>query len=190
MYQYIQLEFSGSVGRLTLDRPEKRNALRRSFIEEIRQGLAELTSNSELRVLVLAATGSVFCAGMDLGEMQERAGSADGAAEWYRDSEIYCDLLVDLYSLDIPVMAAVSGPALAGGMGMILACDIVVASDNAFFMLPEPARGITAAMVTPLLIHRIGAGAASCMLLSGERISATTALRFNLCYDVVSAPDL
>ncbi len=190
MYEYIQLQISDGVGRLTLNRPEKRNALKRAFIEEIRRGLAELTSHPGLRVLVLAAEGTVFCAGMDLGEMQERANSPDGATEWQRDSEIYCDLLSDLYSLQVPVIASVSGPALAGGMGMILACDILVASDNAFFMLPEPARGITAAMVTPLLIHRIGAGPASFLLLSGERISASTARDFNLCHDVVAKQEL
>ena len=68
---------------------------------------------------------------------------------------------------------------------MILACDLMVASDNAFFMLPEPMRGITAAMVTPFLIHRIGAGPASYMLLSGERVPAEKALGLNLCHEVV-----
>ena len=73
---------------------------------------------------------------------------------------------------------------------MVLACDILIASENAFFMLPEPMRGITAAMVTPFLIHRIGAGPATYMLLSGERVSATRAMNFGLCHDVVPADQL
>lgn len=185
MYQYIQTDFSDGVGRLTLNRPEKRNALKRDFIEEIQRGIQELKGKPELRVFVLAAQGSVFCAGMDLGEMQQRAQSEDGKAQWQRDSEVYCDVLVELYSMPVPTIAAVSGPVLAGGMGMILACDLMIASDNAFFMLPEPMRGITAAMVTPFLIHRIGAGSATYMLLSGERVPAQKAIGLNLCHDVV-----
>ena len=189
MYQYIRTEFSDGVGRLTLNRPEKRNALKRDFIEEIKQGIHELSQDEALRVFVLQAEGSVFCAGMDLGEMQERAQSADGKAEWQRDSEVYCDVLVDLYSLKVPTIAAVSGPALAGGMGMILACDLMIASDNTFFMLPEPMRGITAAMVTPFLVHRMGAGPATYLLLSGKRLTAEKAGQLSLCHEVVAAEE-
>ena len=189
MYQYIELSFADGVGRLTLNRPDKRNALKRDFIGEIKAGIESLKNNPDLRVFVLAANGSVFCAGMDLGEMQERAQSEDGKAEWQKDSEVYCEVLLELVSLEVPTIAAVSGPTLAGGMGMVLACDILVASENAFFMLPEPMRGITAAMVTPLLIHRIGPGPASYLLLSGERLQATDAKIMNLCHDVVSGDE-
>lgn len=189
MYQYIQLDFSSGVGRLTLNRPDKRNALKREFIAEIQAGIHELKSQPDLRVLVLAGNGSVFCAGMDLGEMQQRAQSASGKAEWQTDSEVYGDLLVELFNLDVPTIAAAAGPVLAGGLGLVLACDILLASENAFFLLPEPLRGITAAMVTPLLIHRVGPGPAAYMLLSGERISASAARQFNLCHDVVAAVD-
>ena len=186
MYEYIEVDFADGVGRLTLNRPDKRNALKRDFITEIHAGIEQLKGHgSDLRCFVLAAHGSVFCAGMDLGEMQARAGADDGAAQLQKDSEVYCDVLTQIVQLDVPTVAAVSGPALAGGMGMILACDILIASENAFFMLPEPMRGITAAMVTPLLIHRIGAGPASYMLLSGERVPAAAAGQMNLCHDVV-----
>ena len=87
----------------------------------------------------------------------------------------------------MPTVAVVQGPALAGGMGMVLACDIVIASENVYFMLPEPRRGITASMVTPMLIHRIGSGPASFLLLSGERVSAAQAATFGMCHDVVSS---
>ena len=187
MYEYIQSEFKDGVGRITLNRPDKRNALKRDFIGEIHTALNKLRSRTDLRVLILAAHGSVFCAGMDLGEMQERATSENGKEEWQKDSEVYSELLQEIYALEVPTIAAVSGPALAGGMGMVLACDLLIASDNAFFMLPEPMRGITAAMVTPLLIHRIGAGPASFMLLSGERLAAEKGLQFGLCHDVVPA---
>ena len=187
MYEYIEVDFVDGVGRLTLNRPAKRNALKRDFIVEIQAGIDQLKRHgNELRVFVLAANGSVFCAGMDLGEMQQRATAEDGPEEWNKDSEIYCDVLKSIFQWDVPTIAAVSGPALAGGVGLVLSCDLMVASDNVFFMLPEPMRGITAAMVTPLLIHRVGAGPATYMLLSGERVSAVDARNINLCHDVAA----
>ena len=175
---------------ITLNRPDKRNALKRQFIEEIHQGVTELAADESLRVLVLQAEGKVFCAGMDLGEMQQRAESENGKAEWQRDSEVYGDLLIKLLELEVPTIAVLQGPVLAGGVGMVLATDMVVASDQMFFMLPEPMRGIVASMVTPLLIHRVGPGPASYMLLSGERVAAPDALRLGLCHAVVPPDQL
>ena len=145
MGQFVNVSLDGGVGRLTLNRPDKRNALKREFIEEINAGIDQLAGDVSLRVFVIAAEGSVFCAGMDLGQMQERAESVDGLKQWQRDSEIYCDVLAKIYSMDVPTVAIVQGPALAGGVGIVLACDLVIASEKAFFMLPEPIRGITAA---------------------------------------------
>ena len=127
---------------------------------------------------------------MDLGQMQERAASKDATAEYQLDSQVYCDLLVAIYELSIPTIAAVQGPALAGGMGLVCACDIVIATESAFFMLPEPMRGITASMVTPLLVHRTGPGPATYMLLSNEKVSAIDARRMGLCHDVVPVNEM
>jgi methylglutaconyl-CoA hydratase len=135
-----------------------------------------------VRVIVLAAKGPVFCAGMDLGEMQTRAGGPDPRAEWQRDSEVYGEALTRLYGMGVPTVAVVQGPAVAGGVGLVAACDLVVASTEASFALPEPQRGITAAMVTPLLIQRVGPGAAARLLLSGERWSAEDAHRAGFCH--------
>ena len=76
--------------------------------------------------------------------MQSRAESENGAEEWQRDSEVYAELLETLFTLPLPTITRLQGPVLAGGVGMVLATDLVVASDSAFFMLPEPMRGITA----------------------------------------------
>ena len=190
MSQFIRTSMENGVGTLTLNRPEKRNALRRDFINEINAALDQFQADESLRVFVLAAEGSVFCAGMDLGEMQERAQSEQGKQEWQRDSEVYAEVLTKIFSFEVPTVAVVQGAALAGGMGMVLACDIVVASENVFFMLPEPRRGIVASMVTPMLIHRIGSGPAGFLLLSGERVSAASAQTFGMCHDVVPSEDL
>ncbi len=190
MPEYITTEIVNGIGRITLNRPDKRNALKRDFIDELNVAVARMKSQREFRALILNADGKVFCAGMDLGEMQQRAESTDGKQEWLRDSEVYCTLLSELVSLPVPTIAVLAGPALAGGVGMVLACDVVIAADNSFLMLPEPMRGITAAMVTPLLVHRVGAGPAGFMLLSGERVPADAALRMGIFHDVVAADEL
>lgn len=188
METFVASSIKSGVGQITLSRPEKRNALTREFIEQLSVAVEELSGDPSLRVLILRAQGSVFCAGMDLGEMQKRAQSEAGTEEWQTDSKVYAKLLLSLYRLAVPTIAVMQGPALAGGVGLILTCDFVVASDNAFVMLPEPARGITAAIVAPFLIHRIGAGAATQLLLSGDRMSADRALELGLAY-VVAKPD-
>ncbi|MEZ6095334.1 MAG: enoyl-CoA hydratase-related protein [Pirellulaceae bacterium] len=190
METLVKFEVDGAVARVTLSRPEKRNALKRETLESLAEALTSVENNNEIRVLILASEGGVFCAGMDLGEMQERASSPNSALEWQRDSEVYCDVLERLYGLRVPTVAVVSGPALAGGVGLVLACDMVLAVDDAFFALPEPMRGITAAMVTPLLVHRVGAGAATALLLSGERWSTERAYQLGLCHDVVARESL
>ncbi len=190
MSEFTNLNIAAGVARLTLDRPDKRNALRREIIQSLLDSVRQVASDPLARVLVLAARGEVFCAGMDLGQMQERTTSSNAAQEYQLDAQVYCDLLTAIYELPIPTIAAVQGPALAGGMGLVCACDIIIAADSAYFMLPEPMRGITASMVTPLLVHRTGAGPATFMLLSNEKVGAAEARQMGLCHDVVQASEL
>lgn len=190
MSEFTHLKIDAGIARLTLDRPEKRNALRREIIQALLDSVRRVAGDSSVRVLVLAANGEVFCAGMDLGQMQERAASSNATREYQLDSQVYCDLLTEIYELPVPTIAAVQGAVLAGGMGLVCACDIVIASEAAYFMLPEPMRGITASMVTPLLIHRIGPGPATWMLLSNEKVGAMGAHRIGLCHDVVAGREL
>ena len=93
MPEFIELSCENGIGKITLAREDKRNALKREFIEELNNGIDQLAQNDALRVLELSAKGSVFCAGMDLGQMKARAESPDGAAELQKDSEVYCELL-------------------------------------------------------------------------------------------------
>jgi methylglutaconyl-CoA hydratase len=186
MGQFTTLVIDGEVARLTLARAEKRNALKRETLQEIVAAVGEVRSRRDIRALVLSGDGVAFCAGMDLEEMQQRATASDCNDQWRLDSQVYCDALQSIFSLPFPTIAAVNGAAVAGGVGLVLACDLVIVADSAFFMLPEPMRGITAAMVTPLLIHRVGPGAAGRLLLSGERWSAAQALQSGLAHDVVA----
>jgi methylglutaconyl-CoA hydratase len=190
MNVFTHLDCRTPVAWLTLNRPDKRNALKRATLEEIATHVRAIAANESLRCVVLQSTGDVFCAGMDLGEMQERASSPDCHREWQRDSEIYRDVLLSLCELPVPVIAKLQGPALAGGVGLVVACDLVVATDSAYLMLPEPRRGITAAMVTPLLIQRVGMGPAGALLLSGERWNALRCQTLGLFHDVVPPAEL
>ncbi|MDG1873574.1 MAG: enoyl-CoA hydratase/isomerase family protein [Mariniblastus sp.] len=190
MEKFVKTEVRSGVGRITLCRAEKRNALKRDFIDQLNAAVEAFSIDDSLRVVVIQAEGTVFCAGMDLSEMQERAQSDSGKQEWQKDSEVYAKLLSGIYHLKVPTIAVLQGPVLAGGVGMVLACDFIVANADSFIMLPEPARGITAAMVTPLLVERVGIGAATHLLLSGERLAAADASRSGLIYDVVKSADL
>jgi len=182
METFVKTNIESGVARITLSRPEKRNALKREFIEQLIAAVESIANDQAVRVLILQAEGTVFCAGMDLGEMQKRAESDSGKEEWQQDSVVYANLLTAIYNLEIPTIAMLQGPVLAGGVGMVLACDFIVAVEAATIMLPEPMRGITAAMVTPFLIERIGVGPASHLLLSCERLSMTRARNLGLIY--------
>lgn len=185
----IRFETEDATARIVLNRPQKRNALTRQLLMELLDAVKRIEADTSARVLLLEAEGPVFCAGMDLGEMQARAGQPNAAAQWQEDTRIYRDVIERLFRLPIPTVAVVQGPVLAGGVGLVLACDVVLAAAAAFFSLPEPQRGITAAVVTPLLNYRIGPGAAGYVLLSGRRVSADDALRIGLCHEVVPAEE-
>ncbi len=185
----VRVTIDHSVATLTIDRVDKRNALTRQMITSLTAAVHQATA-SDVRALVLRAEGPVFCAGMDLGEMQQRAAVDEAPDEWLVDSQVYCDLLLALVEAPFPTIAAVSGPVLAGGVGLVVACDLVAASRDCFFALPEPQRGITAAMVTPLLTYRVGAGHATELLLTADRISADTTLGWGLCQTVVDREQL
>lgn len=183
------VEVEASVARITLDREQRRNALTRAMLVGLTQQISSLAGRSDVRLIEIAAKGAVFCAGMDLGEMKDRA-QQSGPEDWLQDSRVYRDLLVAVVEAPQPVMAVLQGPVLAGGVGIVLACDLVIASESAFFSLPEPQRGITAAMVTPLLLRKVGVGHAGHLLLSGRRIEVAQMCGWGICQSVVAAAGL
>ena len=184
----FKVSYDQHIARLTLARPAKRNAMTRELLATVRDAVRDIPAHSDIRLLILEADGPVFCAGMDLVQMQSTAADPNSADLWQYDAQLYCDVLLALWRLTIPTVAVVQGPAVAGGVGLALACDLIVASETATFSLPEPKRGITAAIVTPLLVHRIGSGASAHLLLSGKVWDARLALQRGLC-DELASPD-
>jgi len=178
------------VVRLTLNRPQKRNALTRELLSELLAQVNEVAAKPDVRCLVIAAKGQAFCAGMDLVQMQDSAARPDASQVWHADTTLYHDVVAAIFSLPMPTLAVVQGPAIAGGLGIALACDLVLAAEVASFALPEPQRGITAAIVTPLLVYRAGIAGASYLLLSGEGLAAGRAHEIGLCHKVIEAARL
>ncbi|MEX0728383.1 MAG: enoyl-CoA hydratase-related protein [Planctomycetaceae bacterium] len=188
--RFVTVEIREQVATVTLRRAEKRNALTFELLEELRDAIRRLSASDELRLMVLTAEGTVFCAGMDLAQMLDRADRPDAQELWQRDTEVYRDVVWSLFNLPVPTLAVLPGPALAGGLGLVLACDLVLAAETAWFALPEPQRGITAAVVAPLLLHRVGSRWAEFLLISGQSVTAAEGEDIGICHRVVPAAEL
>jgi enoyl-CoA hydratase/carnithine racemase len=183
----IDVKVTGAIGTIVLNRPERRNALSRTMIAQIGEALSDLHLEKRVRAIVLTGAGKAFCAGMDLHEMQAAAllSGSEQAQEWGDSAESYRELVTQMLELPKPIIASVNGPAVAGGAGLVLASDIVVASDAAQFGLPEPRRGIIAGVVAPLLSFRAGGGTAARLLVSSSLISADEAHRLGIYHELI-----
>ena len=186
----VQIHVHGHTGAVVLDRPEKRNALSRAMLAELSQALDDLHGERRVRVVTLTGAGPAFCAGMDLAEMRQTSKQADALQQWHADAVAYRDLLIQMLHFPKPLLAVVNGPAIAGGAGLVLACDLVVAAEDATFGLPEPRRGLVAGLVAPLLWFRAGGGQAARLLLTAEAIPAAEAHRIGVYHEVVPADAL
>lgn len=178
------------VATLILNRPDKRNALNRALLSELSQAFDDLHQEKGIRAVILTGAGTAFCAGMDLAEMRETSQMERPQDRWHEDAMLYHDLLWQMLRFPKTLIAAVNGPAVAGGAGLILGCDVVLASDAASFGLPEPLRGIVAGLVAPLLVFRIGAGHAAYLLTTAERVDAPRAQQMGLFHELIDADKL
>lgn len=173
------------VAVLTLDRPEKRNALSVAVREAMSDALDRLAEDAEVRVVVLDANGPTFCAGFDLGEFDRAfAGDEAFAATLWASSDRWHHRLL---SFPLPLVAAVNGPALGGGCDLATMCDLRIAADTAVFAHPEHAFS---QVVYGPLEAAVGAAVANDLALTGRRVDASEALRLGLVSRVVPADEL
>jgi methylglutaconyl-CoA hydratase len=172
-------------GTIVLNRPDKRNAISRQMLADLAQALDDLHQERKVRAVILTGAGTAFCAGMDLAEMQTTAAQPDAYRQWHSDAVLYHELLTKMLHFPKPLIAAVNGPAVAGGVGLLLACDVVIAAADAQIGLPEPRRGIVAGMVAPLLVFRVGASHAANLLLTARMIAGAEAHRIGLAHELV-----
>ena len=176
------------VATVTLNRPDVRNAFNETTIAEIKQAFSELGDDAALRAIVLAANGPAFCAGADLNWMKKMAGYTH--AENHADALQLAEMLRTIYLCPKPVVARVQGDCYAGGMGLVAACDIIVAVEEANFCLSEVKLGLIPATISPYVIKAMGENAARRYFLTAERFGAQEALRIGFVHDVVSAEAL
>jgi methylglutaconyl-CoA hydratase len=175
----VRVERDGAVLRVTLARPERRNAFDAAVIAELAAAFADA---GDARVVVLAGEGQSFCAGADV-EWQRSSIelSYDENVEDYRR---FWSMLNAVWRCPAPVVARIQGYALGGGSGLTCCCDIAVAAPDAVFGFSEVRLGIMPAVISPMVLARIGPSAARRYMVTGERIDAETALRIGLVHEV------
>lgn len=180
----LKLSIHDRTATVILNRPDKRNALSRALLAELAEALGDLHQERKVRAIVVTGAGPAFCAGMDLGEMLDTSQQERPHEQWHDDALNYRDLLETMLRFPKPLIAAVNGPAMAGGLGLMLGCDVAVAAAGASFGLPEPLRGLVAAVVSPLLWFRVGGGQAARLMVTAAAIDAAEAHRIGLVHEV------
>jgi len=185
-YETLLLSTEGPLATITLNRPEKRNAITTPMIAEIQAALDQL-EKTHVRVVILTGAGSVFCAGMDLDMLRSIA--SQSAAENQDDSRRIAKFFRRLWSYSKPLIAAVNGHALAGGCGIATLCDFTLAVPEAKFGYTEVKIGFLPAIVSVFLTRQIGEKRARDLLLTGRLVEATEAKELGLVNEIV-APEL
>ena len=185
MYETLLLDISGNIATLTLNRPEKRNAISAEMISDLQTALDEI-EKSHARVAILTGAGKAFCAGMDLEMLADIV--KQSPAENQEDSRRIAKMLRRLWSFSKPLIAAVNGAALAGGCGIATLCDFTLAVPAAKFGYTEVRIGFLPAIVSVFLTRQIGEKHARDLLLTGRIIEAAEAKQFGLVSEIVE-PD-
>jgi len=178
----LVLDDDGNVRILTLNRPEKLNALNRSLIEHLTAELGSAEAAEDVRAVVLAGCPTAFSAGVDLDDTSALSSSDEIRAH----ADRVAGLFSRISNMTTPVVAAIEGYALGGGCGIAMAADIVVAAEDAVFGYPEATRGVMPALVAPNLVKRAGAKTAFALLALGQRQSAATFKELGLVFEITA----
>lgn len=176
------------IATVTLNRPDVRNAFNETVIAELTGAFRALGDTPEVRAIVLTGNGPAFCAGADLNWMKKMAGYSDD--ENRADALTLAQMLHTVWVCPKPVIARVQGDTYAGGMGLVAACDIAVASATANFCLSEAKLGLLPATISPYVIRAMGEQAARRYFITAERFDAAEALRLGFLHAVVPPQDL
>jgi enoyl-CoA hydratase len=180
-YSTILVDERGPIGRITLNRPDKRNPIGPSTCGELVAALGALKSNADVRVVILTGAGAVFSAGGDLSAMQGVAGGP---------SATLVELFTTMHEMGKPIIAMVNGHALAGGLGLMVACDLVIAADTAQFGTTEIAVGLWPMMITAEITRSVGRKKTLEMMMTGRKLSAVEAVECGLVNRAVPAAEL
>jgi methylglutaconyl-CoA hydratase len=178
----------GPVARVTLNRPETRNAFNDEMVAELTAWAQRVGASPQVRVAVLAGSGATFCAGADVAWMSRMLDYS--MEDNVRDARAMAAMFDALDTLPIPLIGRVQGAALGGGAGLAAVCDIVVAEDGAQFGFTEVRLGILPAVISPFAVAKIGVSAARALFLTGARFDAARARELGLVHDVVPPASL
>lgn len=177
---FVRYEVDAGVATLTLDSPHNRNAISTRLVAELSQSLTDAATDPDVRVVVLTHTGGTFCAGADLTEAAAGAADADPAQLAAERTREMTTLLRSIVELPKPVVGRIDGHVRAGGMGLVGACDIVVAGPKCTFALTEARLGLAASIISLTVLPRLTSRAASRYFLTGERFGPAEAERLGL----------
>jgi len=186
-YNTVQLAYEGQVAILTLNRPEKRNAISFELIDDLLHALNEIAESNAI-VLIVTGAGKAFCSGMDLDNLKGLLGRT--AEQNLKDSQTMVNLFRAIYEFPKVTIAAVNGPAIAGGTGLALLCDFTIALPEAKFGYTEVRIGFVPAIVSTFLLRQVGEKQARDLLLTGRIFDAAEALRMGLINEVVTSANL
>ncbi len=185
---HLKIDLADKVARVTLNRPEVRNAFNEGLIAELTETFHTLGRDPQLRAIVLAAEGKAFCAGADLNWMKAMA-----HYDWdenHGDAGRLAEMLWTIYRCPVPVIARVQGDVYAGGVGLVAVCDIVVAVEAASFCLSEAKLGLLPATIGPYVVRALGEQASRRYFVTAERFSATEAHRLGLVHELATPETL
>jgi methylglutaconyl-CoA hydratase len=186
-FKTLHLAHDSSIKIITLNRPDKRNAISYEVIEELSAVLDEV-ANASARVLILTGSGKAFCSGMDLDNLKALVGRSPEQS--LKDSEVMARLFRSLYDFPRPTIAAVNGAAIAGGCGLATLCDFTLAVPEAKFGYTEVRIGFVPAIVSTFLLRQVGEKHARDLLLTGRIIGTEEAYRIGLINEIVPAEKL
>lgn len=187
-YTRLKLTRDDAVVRVTLSRPEARNAFDDVAIDELTRAFLAAADDDQCRVVLLSGDGPVFCAGADVAWMRRAGGFSRGENE--ADAEKMARMLRAIDASPKPVVVLAHGAAIGGGVGLVAAADIAIAARGTVFSLAEVKLGILPAVISPYVLRAIGPRAARDLFLTGDRFDAETALRLNLVHAVVPELEL
>lgn len=180
----VEVKVIEAAGTIVLNRPDHGNALSRSMIGQITEALDDLYLEKRVRAIILTGAGEHFCVGADPAELQLAQQAENPEEQWGDDAADARDLLLRMLEITKPIIAAVNGPALSIGAALVLAADVVVASESASFGAPDARHGLVAGLAAPLLSFRVGAGHAARLLLTGQTVDAAEARRIGVFHEL------
>jgi len=186
--KFVEVEIKERVGYIILNRPDKRNALNAEFVEELKSAFSDAEKNESIKVIVLKANGSAFCAGADLAYLKTL--QANTYEENLEDSKNLMELFKLIYHLNKVVIAQIEGHAIAGGCGLATVCDFVYAVPDIKFGYTEVKIGLIPAIVSLFLLRKIGETRGKELLLSGDLIDSLEGEKYGLVNKIVPPSEI